>query len=35
MGDVFGVRPWEMERMRIGELDACKRYLENERSRGT
>lgn len=33
MGDVFGVRPWEMAQMRIGELEACDNYLKNERNR--
>ena len=28
MADHFGVRPWEMGDMRIGELAAIHRYVE-------
>jgi hypothetical protein len=32
MADRFGVRPWEMGEMRLGELHAIGSYLEREAS---
>jgi hypothetical protein len=27
MGHMFGIRPWEMGTLRVGELEECNRYL--------
>jgi hypothetical protein len=36
MGDLFGVRPWEMDQMRLGEIRACNEYVDklNKAARG-
>lgn len=34
MGDLFGVRPWEMGQMRLGEIAACQRYVDKLNQRG-
>jgi hypothetical protein len=31
MADRFGIRPWEMGTVRLGELSAIGSYLEEER----
>lgn len=29
MGHLFGIRPWEMGLMRVGEMRACRAYVRD------